>query len=149
MELVSPVVFVYALATPLLDHTATSLFEAFSSFDSALFSLPLARALLAVLFLAHYFNRSIVSTFRNPGRGDMHLSVFLSAVTFNMINGFLMGTWIGGGGDLGSNDGYEWGVKDGSWPVFVSGLILFVLGHVGTGFLCTVPYWTQGLTARC
>lgn len=133
MEIVSPLTFIYALSTPLTSTKTLDISALFDSFLSTLSNLPKARALLALLFVTHYINRSIVSTFRNPGRGLMHISVFLSAVTFNLINGFLMGTTISSGGDYAGLSGANgWGIKDGSEILFALGILLFLGGLTGT-----------------
>ncbi|KAI0696670.1 3-oxo-5-alpha-steroid 4-dehydrogenase-domain-containing protein [Cerioporus squamosus] len=49
---------------------------------------------LASLFLTHYLNRAIISPLRTPSRSKSHLSVVLSAVVFNTLNGSLMGSYL-------------------------------------------------------
>lgn len=53
--------------------------------------------LLALLYVLHYLNRSTISVLRNPAkRAPMHLMTFLASVLFNLANGHLMGSWLGG-----------------------------------------------------
>jgi len=83
MELVSPAVFLYTyINSPL--STANLSLPSFSS----------PQSILATLFLIHYVNRAIISPLRTPSRSKSHLIVPLSGVTFNMINGFLMGAYL-------------------------------------------------------
>lgn len=117
MEIVSPLTFLYSLSSPL--------------------TLSPARQLLATLFVLHYLNRSIISTLRNPGRAKMHISVFFSAVGFNLINGFLLGTYLSGAGDTSLHSD-SWGIET---PIlFFIGLSLFLLGLAGNIYSDEVLY---------
>ncbi|RPD57741.1 hypothetical protein L226DRAFT_615174 [Lentinus tigrinus ALCF2SS1-7] len=49
---------------------------------------------LAALFLTHYLNRALISPLRTPSRSTSHLSVVLSAVVFNTLNGSLLGAYL-------------------------------------------------------
>ncbi|KZP08931.1 hypothetical protein FIBSPDRAFT_964371 [Athelia psychrophila] len=51
-------------------------------------------SLLALLFLAHYLNRALVSPLRTPSRSRSHVIVPLAATCFNLANGFLMGAYL-------------------------------------------------------
>jgi steroid 5-alpha-reductase/3-oxo-5-alpha-steroid 4-dehydrogenase 1 len=52
--------------------------------------------LLGGLFLAHYVHRAVVFPLRLPGAAQpMPLSIVLSAVVFNLVNGSLQGLWLG------------------------------------------------------
>jgi protein-S-isoprenylcysteine O-methyltransferase Ste14 len=52
--------------------------------------------LLGALFLAHYVNRTLVFPLRLPAAArPMPLSIVLSAVFFNLVNGSLQGLWLG------------------------------------------------------
>ncbi|KAH7927445.1 hypothetical protein BV22DRAFT_1118239 [Leucogyrophana mollusca] len=83
MELVSPIAFIYTvLQSPL------------SAGSSNARTLSGPQILLAGLFLVHYLNRSLVSPLRTPSRSKSHIIVPLSAVTFNVANGSLMGTYL-------------------------------------------------------
>lgn len=87
MEIVSPLSFIIALSTrissnPITFQSITTL-PSLETLISPFFTLPKARVVLASLFLLHYFNRSIISTFRNPGRARMHLSVNYSPAICN------------------------------------------------------------------
>ncbi|KAN0081286.1 3-oxo-5-alpha-steroid 4-dehydrogenase domain containing protein [Tylopilus felleus] len=83
MELVSPIAFVNALVnTPLATSPA----------DIA--PLTPAMRILAALFLVHYANRALISPLRTPSRSKAHVSVTLSGIGFNVVNGTLMGTYL-------------------------------------------------------
>lgn len=86
MELVSPITFVYAYMnspiSPLTAGTSPSL------------SLSYPPTFLAALYLIHYFNRSLVSPLRTPSRSKSHIMVPFFAVTFNIVNGSLMGAYL-------------------------------------------------------
>ena len=52
--------------------------------------------LLGAMFLAHYVNRTLVFPLRLPRAArPMPLSIVLSAVFFNLVNGSLQGLWLG------------------------------------------------------
>ncbi|SPC62954.1 probable steroid 5alpha-reductase [Ustilago sp. UG-2017b] len=104
MEIPSPIfVLLGALSKPL----STSVVKGTTRFlppMSALFSpctkqflaLPSANQVLVIMFLIHYTHRAVLQPLRSPKRSPLHISVPLSAVAFNLINGFVMGSWLGG-----------------------------------------------------
>lgn len=104
MEVPSPIVFLLAVSSSPLSsarpRTGTSFFPPLESLISPSFSnffaLPSANQVLAVLYLTHYLHRAVLSPLRSPPRSPMHISVPLSALIFNVFNGFLMGSWVGG-----------------------------------------------------
>ena len=52
--------------------------------------------LLGAMFVAHYVNRTLVFPLRLPRASrPMPLSIVLSAVFFNLVNGSLQGLWLG------------------------------------------------------
>ncbi|PWY96876.1 hypothetical protein BCV70DRAFT_102539, partial [Testicularia cyperi] len=51
---------------------------------------------LVLLFVIHYTHRAVLQPLRSPRRSPLHISVPLSAILFNIINGFVMGSWLGG-----------------------------------------------------
>lgn len=52
--------------------------------------------LLGAMFLAHYVNRTLIFPLRLPRASrPMPLSIVLSAVFFNLVNGSLQGLWLG------------------------------------------------------
>ncbi|KAG6826634.1 hypothetical protein H0H92_015051, partial [Tricholoma furcatifolium] len=73
MELVAPTSFLYSLLS--------------STTHPRLFS---PQTVIASLYLLHYLNRAILSPLRTPSRSRSHISVPLSGIFFNTINGFLL-----------------------------------------------------------
>ncbi|KAN0063484.1 hypothetical protein ACQY0O_003931 [Thecaphora frezii] len=104
MEIPSPLVFLASLLSPPLspearaatDPAVPALSSLVSPSAARFLSLPSANQVLALLYLTHYLHRAVLSPLRSPARSPMHISVPLFAVVFNVINGFLMGSWIGG-----------------------------------------------------
>lgn len=102
MEVVSPITFALSLASqplttqPLGPSGVLGLRDLISPSLTRVANLPAANLMLAGAFLTHYLNRAVISPWRSLKRSEMHISVPLSAILFNLINGFLMGSWIGG-----------------------------------------------------
>jgi len=83
MEIVSPIMFMYTLATaPLAQH------------NPGLPSITSPQGLLAILFLLHYANRAIISPLRTPSRSKHHIVVSLAGIFFNILNGSMMGSHL-------------------------------------------------------
>ncbi len=104
MEIPSPIfVLLGALSKP-LSTAVTKGKTGFLPPLSALFSpslgkflaLPSANQVLVLLFVVHYTHRAVLQPLRSPRRSPIHISVPLSAIFFNLINGFVMGSWLGG-----------------------------------------------------
>ncbi|OCH89893.1 hypothetical protein OBBRIDRAFT_813000 [Obba rivulosa] len=113
MELVSPVSFIYTFLKAPLAPSAPAL----SLHDPSTF--------LATLFLIHYANRALISPLRTPVRSKSHISVFLSAVSFNIVNGSLMGTYLSSAiAQSFLHDAF-------SKPLFWVGVGLWALGFAG------------------
>ncbi|KAG0148973.1 hypothetical protein CROQUDRAFT_40514 [Cronartium quercuum f. sp. fusiforme G11] len=98
MELVSPITcFLAACSEPFESTPNAMLLPSFQNFDMhRIRALPAARLSLLLAFLLHYLHRSLISTLRNPGRSPMHVSVPISAMVFNLLNGYLIGSWLSG-----------------------------------------------------
>ncbi|KAJ1977024.1 hypothetical protein H4R34_003751 [Dimargaris verticillata] len=79
--------------------------------------------LLAAMWVVHYINRSWVYPLRNPHRSPMHVGVMLSAVFFNVINGYVNGRWVSHFGEYPADAILSWHG--------LAGLALFVGGLVG------------------
>ncbi|KAH9821168.1 hypothetical protein DFH28DRAFT_951691 [Melampsora americana] len=90
MELVSPVTCIMAACVD-INSDGNYNFNL-----SRIWTLSTARLILLLAFLLHYFNRTVVSTFRNPSRSRMHIIVPVMATMFNLLNGYLIGTSISG-----------------------------------------------------
>ncbi|KAL1941479.1 hypothetical protein VTO73DRAFT_7296 [Trametes versicolor] len=86
MELISPATFIYAFLHSPLSPTAAG--------TAPPLTLSHPPTFLAALFLLHYLNRAIVSPLRTPSRSKSHISVPLSAVLFNTVNGSLLGAYL-------------------------------------------------------
>lgn len=77
---------------------------------------------LFALYNIHYFNRSVIYPLRLKTEGKkMPLVIALSAVFFNLINGFVNGYWLG---TMSPGYGNEWFYD----PRFIAGLGLFIGG---------------------
>lgn len=61
----------------------------------------------------------------------MHLSVFLSAIIFNLMNGFLMGSSIEGLVGLTKIEQRNYGIEPGFTLLYFAGIALFLLGFAG------------------
>ena len=51
-------------------------------------------SILSLFFLIHYANRALISPLRTPSRNKSHIVIPLSASAFNIVNGFLMATYL-------------------------------------------------------
>ena len=104
MEIPSPVfVLLGALSKPLSTSVVKGttgvlppLSALFSPSVDKFFSLPSPNQVLVVMFLIHYMHRAVLQPLRSPRRSPLHISVPLWALAFNLINGFVMGSWLGG-----------------------------------------------------
>ena len=75
---------------------------------------------LISIWVIHYINRSIIFPLRINKSSEIPISVILSAIFFNIINGFTNGFYLGNLASF-TND-YIYNLN------FILGLILFVLG---------------------
>lgn len=161
MELVAPLAFLVGLSAPISTVTAATASGSGSGWAwvrpspstvaTAFRALPRARQLLAVAFLVHYANRSLVSTCRNPSRARMHLAVPLSAIVFNAANGFTVGMYVAGGfadstAAAGHQDGAlvpSGGLRPDSWwarPLFWIGMTVWLVGFASNIYHDEVLY---------
>ncbi len=80
--------------------------------------------LFVLLYTTHYLNRSIIFPLRLKTRGKkMPLSVALMAITFNLVNGFINGYYLG---QIHPQYPDSWP----SDPRMISGLFLFIGGMI-------------------
>jgi len=83
--------------------------------------LTVITAVFTGLFALHYINRSIIFPLRLQTKGKkMPVAIMLSAMCFNLVNGFLIGYYIG-----------NFAAYDNTWfydPRFIVGAILFFTG---------------------
>jgi 3-oxo-5-alpha-steroid 4-dehydrogenase 1 len=116
MELVSPATFI-----------ATFLKSPLSYYVPRLPAWYSPQTLLAALFVIHYMNRALISPLRSPSRSKAHISVTISGIAFNLMNGYIMGAYLSSPLSriyLNPANTYE-------NPIFYVGLTLWVLGFVG------------------
>ena len=76
--------------------------------------------ILIAMWTFHYFNRTFIFPFKLKTKGKkMPITIPLSAIFFNGINGFLNGYYLG-----------HYAPEDGDWfnPMVVIGLTLFIIG---------------------
>lgn len=85
MELVAPTAFLFSLFRAPLSSPTTPAIQ---------LSLHDPRFILALFYLLHYANRAVISPLRAPGRSKAHISVTLSGIFFNSVNGSLLGTYV-------------------------------------------------------
>lgn len=78
----------------------------------------IAPAVMASLFLLHYFQRSFIFPLLIKGKGHMPLAIIAMGVIFNLINAYMIGGWL------------FWVSPDGTYPASWLGSPLFILGTV-------------------
>lgn len=61
-------------------------------------SLPWPNWTMAALYTLHYFYRALLSPLLNPSMSPIHLTVFLSAAVWQVLNGLCLGGWLAGHG---------------------------------------------------
>ena len=83
MELVAPITFFLALKKSALSFYRVPLPDPFSP-----------QGILVTLFLLHYLNRALLGPLRTPSRSKSHIVVTLVGVSFNLANGYLMGSYL-------------------------------------------------------
>ncbi|KAK0226037.1 3-oxo-5-alpha-steroid 4-dehydrogenase-domain-containing protein [Armillaria fumosa] len=110
MEIVAPLCFAYAYYT--------SPFGSMSGFT-------VQQHVLAGLFLIHYLNRAILSPLRTPSRSKTDIIVPLAGITFNLLNGSLMGVY------LSSHTARNFLSNACSTPTFYVGVFLWAIGFAG------------------
>lgn len=77
-----------------------------------------APAVMASLFLLHYFQRSFIFPLLIKGKGRMPFAIIAMGVVFNLINAYMIGGWI------------FWVSPEGTYPPSWLGSPLFILGTV-------------------
>ena len=100
-EIVSPITFSYFFITGTADKSIISW-------------------ILFTIWVGHYINRSIIFPMRLSNAAKIPLSVILSAIFFNLINGFTNGYYLGNLAIFDSNYLYSMN--------FILGIIIFILG---------------------
>ena len=134
MEIVSPFTCITTSLTSPLTRPLSSLkrfspsppqfFNVIAFFGSHVY-VPNPPTILGLLFLTHYANRAIISPLRTPVRAKSHIIVPLCAVSFNLVNGFLMGAFLSA---LASSSGkYGNPTLAANWK-FWTGTCMWVIG---------------------
>lgn len=77
-----------------------------------------APAVMASLFLLHYFQRSFIFPLLIKGKGRMPFAIIAMGVVFNLINAYMIGGWL------------FWVSPEGTYPSSWLGSPLFILGTV-------------------
>lgn len=77
-----------------------------------------APAVMASLFLLHYFQRSFIFPLLIKGKGRMPFAIIAMGVVFNLINAYMIGGWL------------FWVSPEGTYPPSWLGSPLFILGTV-------------------
>lgn len=89
-------------------------------------SLPFTNWTMAGLFTIHYIYRALISPlFLNPSMSPIHISVWASALSFQLINATCIGGWLGGYGPTTQD---EW---TGAAMRLELGLMVFAVGLLG------------------
>ncbi|KAF6223971.1 hypothetical protein HO133_010545 [Letharia lupina] len=89
-------------------------------------SLPFTNWTMASLFAIHYIYRALISPlFLNPSMSPIHISVWASALSFQLINATCIGGWLGGYGPTTQD---EW---TGAAMRLELGLMIFAVGLLG------------------
>jgi len=93
-------------------------------------SLPWQTQTLAFLFVFHYIYRAILFPFLQPSMSPVHLFIWLLGVTFQLVNGTVIGAWLAGYGPMYYNH------SPAQTPIsqFALGLIVFYLGLASNYF---------------
>lgn len=82
-----------------------------------------APAVMAAMFLVHYFQRSFIFPFRLKGKSRMPLAIIIMGVVFNLLNAYMLGGWLF---YVSPADYYPE-----SWlysPLFLLGSVVFLFG---------------------
>lgn len=83
----------------------------------------LVTSLFTAFFLLHYFQRSFIFPMLIKGKGRMPVSIILMGVTFNLINVYMLGSWL----FLHAPEG-RYGTEWLATPQFVAGTVIFFAG---------------------
>ena len=134
MELFSPLSFLLALgANGPVDGRAywpAVTYDGLDGWLARIAALPWPTRLLALAFVTHYANRSVVSTLRQPSaRSPIHALPFVYACVFNFANGTLIGSWLAGRTVRGVMGAVP--TAAGASPVFWLGVAMCTFGFLG------------------
>ncbi|KAK4141171.1 uncharacterized protein C8A04DRAFT_31269 [Dichotomopilus funicola] len=112
-----------------------TLLYTFSTLPSQLFSstspilekegLPWQNKVLAFLFVLHYTYRALLFPFLQPSMSPLHIVIWVAGAGFQVVNGLMLGAWLGG---YGPTTQAEWASQlsfPGGWG---GGMVQFVVG---------------------
>ncbi|KAK3320627.1 3-oxo-5-alpha-steroid 4-dehydrogenase-domain-containing protein [Cercophora scortea] len=90
-------------------------------------SLPWQNQVLAALFVIHYIYRAVLFPFIQPSMSPIHALVWVSALTFQVVNGTCIGAWLAA---YGPTTQAAWEAQLGKYSTlqFVAGIAIFYLG---------------------
>ncbi|KAF9028985.1 hypothetical protein BDZ89DRAFT_737609 [Hymenopellis radicata] len=108
MEIVSPICFSYSYFTSPLGGS----------------TLSTRQNLLAAAYLTHYANRAVISPLMTPSRSRSDVIVLAAGVTFNVLNGCLIGSYL-------SSPDTQTFLSQRSSAIFIFGMLLWGLGFAG------------------
>ncbi|KAK4157672.1 steroid 5-alpha-reductase DET2 [Chaetomidium leptoderma] len=91
--------------------------------------LPWQNKVLAALFVLHYTYRALLFPFLQPSMSPVHIVIWLSGLSFQLINGLAIGSWLAAYGPTTQDewDAQLWGGGTGQFAV---GIALFYVGLV-------------------
>ncbi|KAK3986619.1 putative 3-oxo-5-alpha-steroid 4-dehydrogenase [Cladorrhinum sp. PSN332] len=108
-------------------------FNTLSSSSSPEGDLPWQNKVLAALFVIHYTYRALLFPFLQPSMSPIHLTIWLSAFVFQVVNGIAIGGWLAGYGG-GPTTSADWGKQlsgaGGGVLQFSVGIAVFYVGLV-------------------
>ncbi|KAH6582808.1 hypothetical protein BASA50_003874 [Batrachochytrium salamandrivorans] len=81
-----------------------------------------AQIVLIAIWMAHYFNRSIIYAIRAPSIAPIPVYIIVTGYIFNIMNGYINGRWIG---HFGADVLASTKITD---PGFAFGVALFLIG---------------------
>ena len=85
--------------------------------------------LLLGLYTTHYIYRAVLSPlYLNPSMSPIHVTVFISAFAWQLVNGLSIGGWLAG---YGKNNLWDWAGGEGRMPI---GLVIWGWAWLGNMF---------------
>lgn len=97
-----------------------------SSQPDTSYSLPWQNKVLAALFVIHYSYRAILFPFLQPSMSPLHILIWLFGLSFQVVNGTMIGAWLSAYGPLTQSD-WSAQLHFGTMQ-FVLGILVFYIG---------------------
>jgi hypothetical protein len=88
--------------------------------------LPWQNKVLAALFVLHYTYRAVLFPFLQPSMSPLHIVIWLSGISFQVINGSCIGSWLAAYGPT-THDEWKNQLTFGT-AQFAAGIALFYIG---------------------